>query len=99
MRALSLYFDTNEMEFSIATTNPGPTNNDTRTYTKFAQVREEVVEARILEGIHFRFADRDARKQGEHIAQWAFSHYFRPIEETKVLLEVDTSGLEKFLDL
>lgn len=77
-RALSLFFGTNEMNFTIATTNPGPTTNDTRSYTKFSQVRDEVVEARILQGIHFRFADQDARKQGEHIAQWAFSHYFKP---------------------
>jgi hypothetical protein len=51
---------------------------DTRTYQKFSDVRDEVVEARILDGIHFRFADEKARKQGEHIAQWAHAHYFRP---------------------
>jgi hypothetical protein len=79
-RAMALYFDTNDMEFEIATTNPGPTNNDVRSYTKFTQVRDEVVEARILQGIHFRFADSAARKQGEHIAQWAHSHFFRPVD-------------------
>lgn len=81
MRALSLYFDTNEMAFQIATTNPGPTVNDIRSYSKFSEVRDEVEDARIFQGIHFRFADRDARKQGEHIAQWAHSHYFRPVAE------------------
>jgi len=79
-RAMSLFFDTNEMEFEITTTNPGPTTNDIRSYTKFSQVRDEVVEARILQGIHFRFADADARKQSEHTAQWAYSHFFRPVE-------------------
>ena len=78
-RALSLYFDTNEMAFQINTTNPNPTQFDTRSYSKFSEVRDEVVEARILMGIHFRFADADARKQGEHVAQWAFSHHFRPL--------------------
>ena len=80
MRALSLIFGGN-MDFEITTTNPGPTVNDTRSYSKFSEVRDEVVEARILQGIHFRFADVDARKRGEHIAQWAHSHYFRPVGE------------------
>jgi hypothetical protein len=79
-RALSLFFGTDEFTFSITTTNTAPTNVDTRTYTRFSDVRDEVVEARIYEGIHFRFADEKARKQGEHIAQWANGHFFRPIE-------------------
>ena len=81
-RAIALYFDTDEMEFQIATTNPGPTMTDLRSYSKLSQVRDEVVEARILEGIHFRSADADARRQSEHIAQWANSHYFRPVDGT-----------------
>ena len=82
-RAMSLYFDTNEMNFQIMTTNPGPTQVDTRSYTKFSEVRDEVEDARILQGIHFRFADALARRQGEHIAQWAHAHYFRPVEESE----------------
>ena len=83
LRALSLYFETNEMEFSIMTTNlTGVTDpaKRVRSYTKFSQVREEVEDARIFQGIHFRFADADARRQGEHLAQWVNSHYFRPVE-------------------
>ena len=56
----------------------------------------EVVEARILQGIHFRFADVDARKQGEHIAQWAHSHYFRPVEEMFAPKQFD---VEEFVGL
>ena len=40
-----------------------------------------MVDARIYEGIHFRFADVEARKQGRHVAQWAFSHFFKPIDD------------------
>ena len=78
-RALHLFFGANEMNVSITTTNTAPTVQDTRTFTKFSAIRDEVVEARIYEGIHFRFADELARKQGEHIAQWAFGHYFQPV--------------------
>ena len=82
-RAMSLYFGSNEMEFTLNTTSTGVLApvHPVRSYRKFSEVRDEVVEARILQGIHFRFADVAARKQGEHIAQWANSHYFRPAEE------------------
>jgi hypothetical protein len=39
----------------------------------------DVVEARILLGIHFRFADTVARRQGKQAADWAFSHILKPI--------------------
>lgn len=80
-RALALFFGTNEMNFSVTTTNPGPTVIDTRDFTKFNDVQEEVVNARIYEGIHFRFADEAARKQGRLVAQWAHGHFLRPIGE------------------
>jgi hypothetical protein len=35
----------------------------------------------IYEGIHFRFADVQARKQGRHVAQWAFSHFLRSVDD------------------
>jgi hypothetical protein len=77
-RAMQLFFGTNVMGFQIATNNTGPTLVDIRSYRKFSDVREEVVEARMLMGIHFRFADADARRQAEHIAQWAHAHHFKP---------------------
>jgi hypothetical protein len=96
---MSLFFDTNEMAFQIATTNPVPTVVDTRSYSSFSQVRDEVEDARILQGIHFRFADTDARRQGEHIAQWAHSHFFRPVGESAILFERVEAGLAKFAEL
>jgi hypothetical protein len=69
------------MTFDVTTTNPGPTVQDTRTFNRFADAAEEVVNARIYEGIHFRFADIAARKQGKQVAQWAFSHFLRPLND------------------
>ena len=80
-RALSLFFGTNEMTFTVTTTNAAlGTPAPTRTYQKFSDAAEDVVVARIYEGIHFRFADEDARKQGRHVAQWAHGHFLKPIE-------------------
>ena len=67
------------MDFTVTTTNTGPTIQDTRTFSHFTDVMQEVVDARILLGIHFRFADEEARKQGKHVANWAFGNYLRPL--------------------
>lgn len=52
----------------------------TRSWDRISDVADEVVEARIYLGIHFRFADEEARRQGERVAQWTFAHYLKPID-------------------
>ena len=79
-RALALFFGTNEMTFSVTTTNPAALQQ-VRTYNRFSDAAADVVNARIYEGIHFRFADVQARKQGRHVAQWAFSHFLRSVDD------------------
>jgi hypothetical protein len=82
LRSLELFFGTDRMPFSVTTTNLAPTNQDTRTFNRFSDARQEVVDARIYEGIHFRFADEAARKQGTQVANWAFKNFLRPLGET-----------------
>src|SRR5262245_41890732 len=77
-RALALYFGTDEMTFTVTTTNPMAIQQ-TRTYSRFSDAADDVVTARIYQGIHFRFADAEARKQGRHVAQWAFAHFLKPL--------------------
>jgi hypothetical protein len=40
-----------------------------------------MVEARILLGIHFRFADLAAREQGKRVADWTANHFLLPLED------------------
>ena len=80
-RAMSLFFGTNEMTFVVRTTNTVAGTPPTITYNKFSDAQEDVVNSRIWEGIHFRFADEDARKQGRNVAQWVFGHFLKPIDE------------------
>jgi hypothetical protein len=79
-RMLALFFGTDYMTFSMTSTNAASPQH-TRRYSRFSDVAEEVVNARIYEGIHFRFADVEARKQGRHVAQWAFAHFLRPVDD------------------
>lgn len=80
VNSLALFFGTDNMTFSVTTTNTGPTVQDTRTYTRFSDAAQDVVDARIYLGIHFRFADTAARKQGRQVSRWAFRNFLRPLK-------------------
>ena len=49
----------------------------TRQFTSFSQLRDDIVEARIWSGIHFRFADTEGAKIGREVAHWGNQHAFR----------------------
>jgi hypothetical protein len=51
---------------------------DVRMYDSGAQLRSDVVNARIWLGIHFRFADTAARQMGVSLARWTLDRYFQP---------------------
>lgn len=78
---LKLYFGTDEFDFSILSPTPGLTVNP-RQYHRFSEAAQEVVEVRILQGIHFRFADEQARRQGRRVAHWVFMKSLRPVPGT-----------------
>ena len=75
---LANFFGTDEMTFSMTSNTPQVVQK-TRTYTRFSDAAAEVVDARVYLGIHFRFADTVARRQGSHVANWAFSHFLQPV--------------------
>jgi hypothetical protein len=77
--SLQHFFETDMMTFSVTTTNTMPTVQDTRTYNRFSDAIEDVVDARVYSGIHFRFADEAARKQARGIALWGHKNYLRPL--------------------
>jgi len=79
-RSLALFFGSDEMTFTVTTTNASAPVQ-TLTYNRFSDAAADVVNARIYEGIHFRFADVQARKQGRHVAQWVFSHFLRSVDD------------------
>src|SRR5262245_5398734 len=79
MRTLGRFFGDEAFTFDVTSTIPQVIQK-TRTYSRFSDVAADVVEARILLGIHFRFADTVARRQGKQAADWAFSHMLRPID-------------------
>ncbi len=49
----------------------------TRPFTSFSEVCDDIVDARVWSGIHFRFADEEAAKIGRRVAHWGNRHAFR----------------------
>jgi PAP2 superfamily len=87
---LRLFFGTDELNFQMTTTNPNALQK-TRTFARFSQAEEEVVNARVYVGIHYRNSDTTARAQGLRVANWVFKNYFRPIGDPRFGPE-DESG-------
>ena len=79
-RTLALFFGTDKMTFEVSSLAPLAVQK-TRTYKRFSDAAKDVVDARIYLGIHFRFADTAARKQGERVAEWAFKHFLLPLDD------------------
>jgi len=75
---LANFFGSDEMTFSITSSNAQVIVN-TRTYDRFSDAADDIIDARVYEGIHFRFADVVGRRQGKHVANWTFSHILRPL--------------------
>jgi hypothetical protein len=72
---LQLFFGTDEIDFIV----PGPNASvGPRSYTRISVAQQEVVEARIYQGIHFRFADEEGRRQGARVAHWVFQKFLKP---------------------
>ncbi|HEY6362935.1 MAG TPA: vanadium-dependent haloperoxidase [Vicinamibacterales bacterium] len=79
-RTLALFFGAENMTFSV-TNEMTQGKQKTRSYTRFSDASDEVVEARIYEGIHFRFADEAAQTQGRGAARWVFERFLRPARD------------------
>jgi hypothetical protein len=59
------------------------TNNAglTRGFTRFSQAIDEIIDARVWSGIHFRTADEQGARIGRQVAKWRKQHYFRPAKK------------------
>lgn len=77
-RTLERFFATDRLTFDVTTTVPQAVRK-TRTYRRFSDAAADMVEARMLLGIHFRFADTAARTQGRQVADWTFDHSLLPL--------------------
>ncbi len=65
--------------YQITSTFVNPGGPATRTFNSFSQAVDEIVEARIWAGLHFRTADVLAVQLGTNVANYAAANYFEPV--------------------
>lgn len=70
---LALFFGKDDITFTVTSGSP-PAKQKTRTYNKFSDMQTDLVNVRIYQGIHFRFADTVGRDQGKLVADWVFKN-------------------------
>jgi hypothetical protein len=78
--ALRFFFGTDEVEFTIDSNVPDPTKPPppvVRSYSSFSQALEEVLDARVYGGMHYRTSTRHGEKIGKQVARFAWKHFFR----------------------
>jgi hypothetical protein len=81
-RTLQQFFRRDRLTFEVTTLAPLATTK-TRIYNRFSDAAADVVDVRIYLGIHFRFADVAARKQGQQVAEHVFDHFLLPLHDDK----------------
>ena len=80
---LQLFFRTDAVPFEIDKAVPASVAicTNPRLYRRISDAAQEVVDARVLLGIHFRFADTAARTLGTRIAWHVFTNELRPMRK------------------
>ena len=73
-RSHTNFFGKDDVTFTITSTP----DEKARTYNKFSDYANDIVNVRIYHGIHFRFADVAAREQGEKVADYVFKNFATP---------------------
>jgi hypothetical protein len=76
-RSLANLFHTRHLQLTLISTAVG----EVRHYDSGRALRQDVVDARMWLGIHFRFGDTAARDMGVQLADWTLDHYFQPLHE------------------
>ncbi len=84
MHAAKAFFDTDKVSFDLTGTVtvgvPAPTTM-TRHYDRFTDVIDDTIDARVLQGIHFRSSDEDGAWIGKNVARWLDKRFFEPVKD------------------
>ncbi len=78
MRIVELFFRTDKITFEMESKAPTALQKF-RTYNRLSEITQDVIDVRVYQGIHFRWADDVAYRTGRQSADWAFAHTLRPI--------------------
>ena len=77
------FLGTNQFNLTVHGFDPaGPANNldATRTFRTPAEIRNQIVDARVWAGLHYRFSGVEGVVLGRKVAKSALGSAFRPID-------------------
>ena len=77
LTALGIFFGTDEIGFDV-TSSRFP-SEPARHFDRFSEPLDEIIEARIWAGLHYRTADVQAVILGRNVAEYMARHYFQPV--------------------
>jgi hypothetical protein len=81
LQAMRNFFGTDEIPFDIVSSRfPA----QPRHFDSFSSALEEVIDARVWGGIHFRTAGTQGAVIGKKIARWERKHFFQPVRRHRV---------------
>jgi hypothetical protein len=77
IETLRQYFGTDNFQFTMSSAAPG-LSQPVRSYTRFSQALQDILDARIYGGMHYRNSTVVGAGMGTQIAQQAAERYFTP---------------------
>jgi PAP2 superfamily len=85
VHALKAFFGTDRIAFTAESNkcrapDGGPAPCPPRSFDRFSEALEEIIDARVWSGIHFRTADVQGALLGKEVAHWLDKHYFQPVK-------------------
>jgi len=77
LEVLQMFFGTDKIRFGVISSRfPG----ETRYFDRFSDALQEIIDARIWAGLHFRTADVQAKILGRKVVHYMATHYFQPLQ-------------------
>ena len=78
VHALRAFFGTDEVEFTAVSNKCAPAPCPARSFDRFSDALEEIIDVRVWSGIHFRTADEQGAVLGKRVARYMGNHFFEP---------------------
>jgi hypothetical protein len=77
LRVLEQFFGTDEISYDVTSSQ---FEGETRHFERFSQALDEITEARIWAGLHYRTADMQAKILGGKVVDYMEQNYFQPLD-------------------
>ena len=79
---LKTFFGGDKFDFTMDSTVAGLTN-PVRHYTRFSQALNDILDARVYGGMHYRNSTQKGAKIGKQVSHYVTSHFFRPSKKNE----------------